>query len=51
MIGGSLITSTIHRKGDKTDCSNYLGISPLSTKYKISDTNNICPTCFLCRMV
>jgi hypothetical protein len=37
----SIIVS-VHKKGDKTDCNNYRGISLLSTSYKI--VSNVLPS-------
>jgi hypothetical protein len=39
------IVAPIHKKDDKTDCSNYQGISMLPTSYKI--LSNI----LLCRLI
>jgi hypothetical protein len=29
----------VHKKGNKTDCSNYCGMSLLATSYKIVSSN------------
>jgi hypothetical protein len=29
------VIAAVHKKGDKTDCSNYCGVSLLSTSYNI----------------
>jgi hypothetical protein len=41
------IVVPIHKKGEKTDCSNYRGISLLSTSYKI--LSNILLSRLICR--
>jgi hypothetical protein len=33
------IILSVHKKGDKTDCNNYHGLSLLSTSYNVSSSS------------